>query len=222
MQVAALRLVILLQGVSVCLKKSQTTSEWYAVNWRFKTTLLTSKPDTKIIVQWASRKKGYRMILKFAQSPTPTDTRQKIVQVAALRLVILLQGVSVCLKKSQTTSEWYAVNWRFKTTLLTSKPDTKIIVQWASQKKRISYDFNFYVGSTRHIPKSFRSAALSTVTQPWWSADRPSQRRHGFISSTPGIPKIPISSKYHTWLIRPIRLPGNFHGRAPEIIFDFH
>jgi hypothetical protein len=36
--------------------------------------------------------------------PTPTNS-QKIAQVAALRLVILLQGVSVCLKKSQSTSE---------------------------------------------------------------------------------------------------------------------
>ena len=41
------------------------------------------------------------------------------------------------------------------------------LIQWASRKKRISYDFNFYLGSTRHIPKSFRSAALSTATQPW-------------------------------------------------------
>jgi hypothetical protein len=40
---------------------------------------------------------------KFAKLPTPTDS-QKIVQVAALRLFILLQGVSVCLKKSQTTT----------------------------------------------------------------------------------------------------------------------
>jgi hypothetical protein len=89
-------------------------------------------------------------------------------------------------------------------------------------KKRISYDFNFYIGSTRHIPKTFRSAALSTARQPWWSADRPSERRHGFISLIPGNPKIPIGSKYHTWLIGPIRLPGNFHGGAPEFKFDFH
>jgi hypothetical protein len=35
------------------------------------------------------------------------------------------------------------------------------------EKKMISYDFKFYVGSTRHITKSFHSAALSTATQPW-------------------------------------------------------
>jgi hypothetical protein len=69
------------------------------------------------------------------------------------------------------------------------------LVQWDSQKKRISYDFHSYICSTRHIPKTFHSAALSTATQPWWSADRPSQRRHGFISSRPGNPKIPIGSK---------------------------
>jgi hypothetical protein len=85
-----------------------------------------------------------------------------------------------------------------------------ITVQWASRKKRISYDFNSYVGSMRHIPKTFRSASLSTATQPWWSADRPgSQRRHGFISSTPGNPKIAIGSKYHTWLIFSWRGPRN-------------
>ena len=41
-----------------------------------------------------------------------------------------------------------------------------ILVQWASRRKRISYDFHSYIGSTRHIPKTFRSAALSTATQP--------------------------------------------------------
>ena len=41
-------------------------------------------------------------------------------------------------------------------------------IQWVSRKKGYRmYDFNFYIGSTRHIPKSFRSAALSTATQPW-------------------------------------------------------
>jgi hypothetical protein len=34
-------------------------------------------------------------------------------------------------------------------------------VQWASPKTRIPYDFSFYVGRTGHIPKNFRSAALS-------------------------------------------------------------
>jgi len=56
--------------------------------------------------------KKYSLILstkKFVKLPTPTDS-QKIAQVAALRLVILLQGVSVCLKKSQTTSESNAAN----------------------------------------------------------------------------------------------------------------
>jgi hypothetical protein len=42
-----------------------------------------------------------------------------------------------------------------------------VVLQWASRKKRISYDFHSYVGSTRHIPKTFCSAALSTATQPW-------------------------------------------------------
>ena len=42
-----------------------------------------------------------------------------------------------------------------------------ICVQWASPKTRIPYDFSSYVGSMRHIPKNFRSAALSTATQPW-------------------------------------------------------
>ena len=41
-------------------------------------------------------------------------------------------------------------------------------IQWVSRKKGYCmYDFNFYIGSTRHIPKFFRSAALSTATQPW-------------------------------------------------------
>jgi hypothetical protein len=98
----------------------------------------------------------------------------------------------------------------------------RVHVQWASQKKRISYDFNFYVGSTRHIPKSFRSAALSTATQPWWSADRPSQRRHGFISLRLGNLKRLIAPNTSIAVIRPIRLPGSHHGEAPELIFDFH
>jgi hypothetical protein len=37
-------------------------------------------------------------VKKIAKFPTPTNNSQKIAQVAALRLVILLQGVSVCLK----------------------------------------------------------------------------------------------------------------------------
>jgi hypothetical protein len=34
-------------------------------------------------------------------------------------------------------------------------------VQWASQKKRISYDFHSYVGSMRHIPKNNSVQPLS-------------------------------------------------------------
>jgi hypothetical protein len=40
-------------------------------------------------------------------------------------------------------------------------------LQLGLHKRRLSYDFSFYVGCTGHIPKNFRSAALSTATQPW-------------------------------------------------------
>jgi hypothetical protein len=40
-------------------------------------------------------------------------------------------------------------------------------LQLGLHKRRLSYDFSFYVGRTGHIPKNFRSAALSTATQPW-------------------------------------------------------
>ena len=46
-------------------------------------------------------------------------------------------------------------------------PQPPTPIQWASPKTRIPYNFSSYVGSMRHIPKNFRSAALSTATQPW-------------------------------------------------------
>jgi hypothetical protein len=42
-----------------------------------------------------------------------------------------------------------------------------IKLQLGLHKRRLSYDFSFYIGRTGHIPKNFRSAALSTATQPW-------------------------------------------------------
>jgi hypothetical protein len=37
-------------------------------------------------------------------------------------------------------------------------------VQLGLHKRTLSYDFSFYIGRTGHIPKNFRSAALSTDT----------------------------------------------------------
>jgi hypothetical protein len=47
------------------------------------------------------------------------------------------------------------------------RPKKAKAVQLGLHKRRLSYYFSFYVGSMRRIPKNFRSAALSTATQPW-------------------------------------------------------
>jgi len=45
--------------------------------------------------------------------------------------------------------------------------DNYIYVQLGLHKRRLWYNFSSYVGSMRLIPQNFRSAALSTATQPW-------------------------------------------------------
>ena len=47
------------------------------------------------------------------------------------------------------------------------KGENRIILQLGLHKRRLWYNFSSYVGSMRLIPKNFRSAALSTATQPW-------------------------------------------------------
>ena len=64
----------------------------------------TSSSSQETIDSKKTQKSDCFTAKKIAKLPTPKNS-QKIAQVAALRLVILLQGVSVCLKKSQSTSK---------------------------------------------------------------------------------------------------------------------
>jgi hypothetical protein len=88
-------------------------------------------------------------------------------------------------------------------------------------KKEYHTNSNSYVGSTRHIPKKFLSAALSTATQPWWSTALPTRRHDSQRSWDLEDLKRTIFSKHHVLSIKPLRSPRTHHGEAPELIFDF-
>jgi hypothetical protein len=89
-------------------------------------------------------------------------------------------------------------------------------VQWASPKTRMPYDFSSYVGSMRHIPKNFRSAALSTATQPWWSAALPTRRNNSRRSWVLVLLKRLIAPNTSITAIKPFRSTRTHHGKAPE------
>jgi hypothetical protein len=98
---------------------------------------------------------------------------------------------------------------------------TKFLLQLGILKRRLSYDFSFYVGRTGHIPKNFRSAALSTATQPWWSAALPTRRHNSRGSCMLVDLTRAIDSENTILLDKPIKSTGSHHGEAPELIFDF-
>ena len=94
----------------------------------------------------------------------------------------------------------WAKNWqnnkcsRHGLSLLISKIGGRAGIQLGLLKRILWYNFSSYVGSMRHIPKNFRSVALSTVTQPWWLAALPTRRHNSRGSCKPVILKRVIVS----------------------------
>jgi len=89
-------------------------------------------------------------------------------------------------------------------------------LQLGLHKRRLSYNFSSYVGRTGHIPKNFRSAALSTATQPWWSSALPTQRHNSRGSCKPMPLKRLIAPNTSITAIKPFRSTRTHHGEATE------
>ena len=103
-----------------------------------------------------------------------------------------------------------------------------IMVQWASPKTRIPYNFSSCVGHTeveilffvaRTEIRNFCTALIMRFSSKEVSHDGVLCAFHyEFISCKPVDLKRAIVSKHHVLSIKPFRSTGSHHGEAPELI----
>ncbi len=91
-----------------------------------------------------------------------------------------------------------------------------LILQLGLHKRILWYNFSSCVGSMRLIPKNFRSAALSTATQPWWSAALPTRHHNSRRSWVLVLLKRLITPNTSITVIKFFRSTNSHHGEAPE------